>query len=138
MSRENTKQTTSNFALDHINFAIPVSQKSAFSFGILPYSSVGYRYSVPGSLDTISVNNAYSGEGGISKAYLGYGIHFGKHISIGFNANSLFGTIRNRKEAQYPVGTGPFTSTIENKRVINGRTANRRVEKEGVSQCGGR
>src|SRR3546814_4352854 len=74
MSRENTKQTTSNFALDHINFAIPVSQKSAFSFGILPYSSVGYRYSVPGSLDTISVNNAYSGEGGISKAYLGYGI----------------------------------------------------------------
>lgn len=120
MSRGDIKQTNANFSLDHINFAIPVSQKSAFSFGLLPYSSVGYRYSDLGSLDTISINNVYSGEGGISKAYLGYGIQFGKHFSIGFNANYLFGTLKDSKEAQFPQSAGALNTKIENHKAING------------------
>lgn len=120
MSRGDTKQNNANFSLDHINFAIPVSKKSALSFGLLPYSSVGYRYSEVGSLDTIPITNVYSGEGGISKAYLGYGIQFGKHFSVGFNANYLFGKIKANKEAQFPISAGALNSKIENSKAING------------------
>jgi hypothetical protein len=37
-------QRNSNFRFNHITFAIPVSQASALSFGLLPYSQVGYNY----------------------------------------------------------------------------------------------
>ncbi len=35
--------TNSNFRLSHITFAIPVSRRSALSFGLLPYSEMGYN-----------------------------------------------------------------------------------------------
>src|ERR1700690_3203769 len=35
--------TNSNFRLSHIAFAIPVSKRSALSFGLLPYSEMGYN-----------------------------------------------------------------------------------------------
>jgi hypothetical protein len=120
MSRDGASQTNASFNLSHINFAIPVSQKSALSFGLMPYSSVGYRFSSPGSIDTLSINNVYSGDGDISKAYLGYGIQFGKHISLGFNANYLFGNIKNSQEAQYPISTGALNSKLDKNRLING------------------
>ncbi len=120
MSRDGVSQTNANFNLSHLNFAIPVSGKSALSFGLMPYSSVGYRFSSPGSVDTISINNVYSGDGDITKAYLGYGIQFGKHISLGFNANYLFGNLRNSQEAQYPPSTGALNSKVEKNRLING------------------
>lgn len=120
MSRGNTSQTNANFNLSHLNFAVPVSEKSALSFGLMPYSSVGYRFSSPSLIDTIDVNNVYSGDGGISKAYLGYGIQFGKSISVGFNANYLFGTLKNIQEAQYPVSEGALNAKTEKSRFING------------------
>lgn len=120
MSRDGVSQTNANFNLSHLNFALPLSSKSAVSFGIMPYSSVGYRFSSPGKIDTIAINNVYSGDGDISKAYLGYGIQFGKHISLGFNANYLFGKLKNTQEAQYPQSSGALNSKIERSRLING------------------
>lgn len=120
MSRGGVSQTNANFNLNHLNFAVPTSEKSALSFGLMPYSSVGYSFSSPTRIDTINVNNVYSGDGGISKAYLGYGIQFGKNISIGFNANYLFGTLKNSQEAQYPISQGALNTKIERKRHVNG------------------
>jgi hypothetical protein len=120
MSRDGVSQTNANFNLSHLNFAIPVSGKSALSFGLMPYSSVGYRFSSPNTIDTININNVYSGDGDISKAYFGYGIQFGKHVSLGFNANYLFGKLRNTQEAQYPPALGALNSKVERTRLING------------------
>lgn len=122
MSRGKTSQTNSDFNLSHLNFAIPVSQKAAFSFGLMPFSTTGYRFSSPSTVDTISLNHVYSGDGGISKVYFGYGMQFGKHISVGFNANYLFGTLRNIQEVQYPVSQGALNAKSEQSRYINGLT----------------
>ena len=122
MSRDGVSQTNANFNLSHLNFAIPISEKSAVSFGLMPYSSVGYRFSSPGTIDTIDINNVYGGDGDLSKVYLGYGIQFGKNISVGFNANYLFGKLRNTQEAQYPMSLGALNSKVERNRVINGLT----------------
>src|ERR1700754_688153 len=37
-------QKNSNFRFSHIAFAIPVTKRSALSFGLLPYSELGYNY----------------------------------------------------------------------------------------------
>lgn len=120
MTRNDVSQTNANFNLNHLNFAIPTSEKSAFSFGLMPYSSVGYRFASPSSVDTINTNNVYSGDGGISKVYLGYGMQFGKHFSVGFNANYLFGTLKNIQETQFPMSSGALNTKIEDSRLING------------------
>ena len=120
LSRDGASQTNASFNLSHLNFAVPISEKSALSFGLMPYSSVGYRFSSPGVIDTVKINNVYAGDGDISKAYLGYGIQFGKHLSIGFNANYLFGKLRNTQEAQYPAASGALNSKVDRNRLING------------------
>ena len=120
MTRNDVSQTNANFNLSHLNFAIPTSLKSAFSFGLMPYSSVGYRFSSPSTIDTVSINNVYSGDGGISKVYLGYGMQFGKKLSVGFNANYLFGTLKNIQESQFPSSSGALNTKVEDNRVING------------------
>lgn len=118
--RENIKQSNKNFSLGYLSFAVPVSQKSALSFGFKPYSSVGYRYSAPGTIDTMNINSVYSGEGGLTKAYFGYGQQIGEHFSIGANAGYIFGKIEENQEAQYPLNSGALNSKIENSRAING------------------
>jgi hypothetical protein len=37
-------KATANFRLSHIAFGIPVSKRSAISFGLMPYSELGYNY----------------------------------------------------------------------------------------------
>ena len=56
------------------------------SFGILPYTNVGYNYSVSQNLDatgSLSALNTYSGTGGLHLVYLGAGWEPGKGFSIG-------------------------------------------------------
>src|ERR1700761_8051910 len=72
--------TNATFRLSHIAFGIPVTPKSALSFGLLPYSEMGYNYrttktgfgSTPSTggtnTDTSTVNYIKSGTGGLSKA----------------------------------------------------------------------
>lgn len=122
--RDNVKQNNYDFSLGYLSFAVPVTSKSAMSFGIQPFSDVGYRYSSPGVIDTINVNNVYAGEGGISKAYLGYGVQIGKHLSVGASAGYLFGKLENSREAQFPLDAGALNSKIENIQKINGFSFN--------------
>ncbi|HCN85299.1 MAG TPA: hypothetical protein DIT07_17025, partial [Sphingobacteriaceae bacterium] len=76
MSRSNISGNSFNASLSHVLFAVPLNLKSAFSFGLVPYSSLGYQYNLSDKIngDTTDVNYIYSGDGGLSKAYLGYGI----------------------------------------------------------------
>jgi hypothetical protein len=94
--------TNSDFRLSHVAFAIPTSNKSAVSFGLLPYSEMGYnnvqssilnRSNVSGSVDTVN-KTISSGTGTLSKAYLGWGVGIGKHILIGANASYIFGNLQ--------------------------------------------
>ena len=58
------------------------------SFGILPYTNVGYNYSVSQNLDatgSLSALNTYSGTGGLHLVYLGAGWEPVKGFSIGAN-----------------------------------------------------
>jgi len=119
----------SNFRFSHIAFAIPVSRRSALSFGLLPYSQMGYnnlqtktgfRIGTPVDTSTTTVNYISSGEGGLSKAYLGYGFELFKHLMIGGNVSYIFGNTQQSTSTEYPLLYGVMNNEVENTRSIGG------------------
>jgi hypothetical protein len=123
-----TSATSTNFRLSHIAFAIPVTKHSALSFGLMPYSEMGYNYKKTLSsgfktgspVDTNAVNYLYNGNGGISKAYLGYGFGIGKHLLIGANISYLFGNIQQFSSTEIPGLYGTLNSRIEQSNAVGG------------------
>jgi hypothetical protein len=121
-------QTNSNFRFSHITFGMPVTKNSGLSFGLLPYSELGYRYKQTLSrgfgtgspADTNLVNSIYSGEGGLSKFYLGYGINLNKNLAIGANASYIFGNLKQYSSTEFPELYGAFNSRQESNNVIGG------------------
>jgi hypothetical protein len=101
-----TGKSNGNFRLSHFNFAAPVSKHSALSFGLVPYSELGYNYRNTSKIDTNTVNYIYSGDGGLSKAYAGYGFGIGKHLSFGGNISYIFGNLRKFTSTELPYLTG--------------------------------
>lgn len=64
------------------------------SFGILPYTNIGYNYSISDYLTDerdVVYTNSYSGSGGIHQVYFGLGWEFLKGLSIGANISYLWG-----------------------------------------------
>ncbi|QQL48811.1 PorV/PorQ family protein [Mucilaginibacter ginkgonis] len=120
-------QTNSNFRLSHVSFGIPVSKRSALSFGLKPYTELGYNYTQTKSnlgsglpSDTNAVNYIYSGDGGLSKAYLGYGFGLGKHIAFGANASYIFGNLQQFRSVEIPNLYGNLNTRIEQSNSVSG------------------
>lgn len=88
-------QNTTDFNFSHIAFAFPVIKNWGMSFGLIPYSKVGYDIDienpVEGSIDTF--NTSIIGSGGLNNLYWGNGFKLHKKISIGIELSYLFGTI---------------------------------------------
>lgn len=119
--------TNANFRISHIAFGIPITKRSAVSFGLLPYSEMGYNYKESrtgfgsgSAADTNVVNNIYSGSGGLSKAYFGYGFGIGKHLMIGGNASFIFGNLQQYSSTEIPSLYGFFNSKTEQSNSIRG------------------
>ena len=66
------------------------------SFGVVPFTNVGYNYSHTGYVDesnTTTFTNTYSGSGGLHQAYVGIGAQLFKGFSVGGNISYLWGDI---------------------------------------------
>lgn len=119
LTRNNLSETSFNATFSHLAFAIPVSRRSAFSFGILPYSDLGYSYRNKVKIDTTSVDQLYEGEGGLSKAYIGYGYRIGDHLRIGANAEYIFGNLQTTRATEYALA-GAINAKLQNKNSVGG------------------
>ncbi len=94
---DEVSQREYNSSFSHITLAFPLSKRLYFSSGLLPYSSVGYNIEYDSLYenfeDTISISS--SGNGGLSKYYMGSSIRINNIISIGANASYYFGALSN-------------------------------------------
>ena len=120
LSQNQLTENSYNFALSHINFGIPLGRPGGISFGILPFSDVGFSYAIPGTIDTTNIRTVYAGEGGTTKAYLGYGIQLNKNFSVGVNASYIFGTLNNINSIEFPDDIGALNVRKDNSRYVNG------------------
>jgi hypothetical protein len=83
----NARRTT----LDYLAVGLPLG-KWGVGFGLIPYSSVGYKISSVS--DDPAVNNRrYNGSGGMNKAFLGVGYKITPNFNIGADASYNFGKI---------------------------------------------
>lgn len=106
-SRQNDISTSGfNADLNSLAMAFPiVKNKLGFSFGIIPFSSTGYNIISQSSIDTLStksdINYIYKGTGGYTKYYLGAGLKITNSLSVGINANYLFGNVINQRKQEF-------------------------------------
>tara|TARA_R110000868_G_scaffold146710_5_gene367656 strand:- start:3410 stop:4660 length:1251 start_codon:yes stop_codon:yes gene_type:complete len=84
---ESAKRTT----LDYLAVGLPLG-KLGVGFGLIPYSSVGYKIESL-SADINANNRRYSGTGGLNKAFLGVGYKVTPSFSLGADVNYNFGKI---------------------------------------------
>ena len=92
-------QTVNNVSLSHIIFGFPINKKIGASFGIIPYSNIGYA--LENRDENYNANMFYDGDGGISKVYLGGALKLHKNISVGGNTSYLFGGLNRRKKLEF-------------------------------------
>ncbi|WP_158798564.1 hypothetical protein [Pedobacter sp. L105] len=130
LSNGSTTDHSFNGTLSHIALAFPVTSHSALSFGILPYSNLGYRFSEAGTLTSTSgtgnpasanINSVYSGEGGLTKAYIGYGYRIGDNFRIGANIEYIFGDQVENRAVEYPdSGANALGAQLQTKNSVGG------------------
>jgi hypothetical protein len=97
-----------NATISHVALAFPVSRRSALSFGLMPYSELGYDFQSKATLSSSDPTNPaskeatyiYTGEGGLNKAYMGYGFGIGDHFRVGGNVEYLFGNLLQSRSTE--------------------------------------
>lgn len=104
---EDQNQYTNNAYLRYLAMGVPISDWWGMSFGLKPYSSIGYNYQESELLnenDTVDFIN--EGSGGINQFYVGNAFDFEidstKSLSLGFNASYLFGNLYFDQRVVYP------------------------------------
>lgn len=85
----------SSTTFDYLALSIPMG-KFGFGFGLLPYTSVGYKLeSLDDNYTDGRISNRFKGEGGLNKAFLGFGYQITDKLSVGIDAQYNFGNIQN-------------------------------------------
>jgi len=129
LSKGSEKESSFNSTLSHVALAFPVTTHSAMSFGILPYSELGYSFIQKGTIGSTSgtgnpatqnVNNVYTGEGGLTKAYIGYGYRIGESFRIGANVEYLFGNMIENKAVEFYEDAEALATRLQNKNSVGG------------------
>jgi len=112
-------------SLDYMAIAFPVG-KVGIGFGLIPYSSVGYKigtttYVTNNNNDTISSTILReNGIGGVNKVFLGFGYRLSKNINIGGDLQYNFGTIEtNSLQYQTDLQYGSRENNVSDLRGVN-------------------
>jgi hypothetical protein len=99
----NLSQKSSYGSLGNLLFGFPVNKWLKTSFGLLPFSNIGYSIRDDQQLPGIGHTRfEYIGKGGLNQVYIGAGIEPVKNFSAGVNASYLFGTIDKSRATTFP------------------------------------
>lgn len=85
-----------NADLEYVVAGLRLMKHVGLSFGLIPFTNVGYNYSTTTNLSnegTTTTTNTYDGSGGLHQVYLGAGWEPFKGFAIGANISYLWGTI---------------------------------------------
>jgi hypothetical protein len=80
---------------DYLALSVPMG-KFGLGFGLLPYTSVGYKLESNKIVNSENVlGSRFKGEGGVNKVFLALAYQINKELSIGVDASYNFGKITN-------------------------------------------
>ncbi len=109
-STSSQSQKASNVNFQNIAFGFPVNNWWKSSFGMVPYSMVGYKVAIQRMIEgtTDPYNSIITGNGGISKLYWQNTVTPFRNLHLGVSFGYLFGSIRNNESTSYSL----FSSSI--------------------------
>lgn len=91
LKTNSSSDKTSSTTFDYLALSFPIG-KFGIGFGLLPYTSVGYKLE---SIENDVLENRYRGEGGLNKTFLGLGYLITDELSIGIDVSYNFGNVQN-------------------------------------------
>ena len=94
LKSSNNSASTSNSTFEYLAIGLPMG-KLAMSFGLLPYTSVGYKTGFSNYKTATAGEGRFEGSGGVNKAFLAAGYSINKNLSLGIDLNYNFGKISN-------------------------------------------
>lgn len=110
----NLSQSTNYTSLNCILFGFSLSKRWKTSFGVLPFSKVGYSVSNSFPIEDVGqTKHLYEGYGGINQCYWGNAFKISNNFSVGISAHYLFGTITKLRNTSFPDSLFVLSSQIE-------------------------
>lgn len=100
-----------NSAVDYLAAAFRFSKGLGFSLGLRPYSIVGYDFSSTQTMEDVdgygskTTTSGYVGDGGLHLIYAGIGWNPIGHVSVGANANYIWGDYNHTSSVTYSDNT---------------------------------
>lgn len=88
------KLNANNADFEYVVAGFRLFRHFGVSFGLLPYTNIGYSYSnttAVGDVNNTYSYNTYNGDGGLHQVYLGFGWEPFHNFSIGVNGSYLYG-----------------------------------------------
>lgn len=88
------KMNAKNADFEYVVAGFRAFKHVGVSFGLLPFTNVGYNYAVSDYLDgthTTAYTNTYNGTGGVHQVYIGAGWEPVKNLSVGANISYIWG-----------------------------------------------
>ena len=88
------KLNANNANFEYVVAGFRLFRHFGVSFGLLPYTNIGYSYSTTTSVGDVNKTysyNSYNGDGGLHQVYLGFGWEPIHNFSIGVNGSYLYG-----------------------------------------------
>jgi hypothetical protein len=92
ISNSENSEKANRTSIDYIAVGVPIGKFGA-TFGLMPYSAVGYKIQENISSEDKTIN--YNGKGNINSFFIGSAYSINKKLSFGVNVNYLFGDISN-------------------------------------------
>jgi len=109
---------SSSTSVSYIAFGVPLFKgKGGASFGLVPYSDIGYDVRDRVVVDPVGrVDYYFKGSGGLNRFYIGGAYTLFKNLSLGVNASYLFGTLQRIRmiefaDEKYAFNTQSISST---------------------------
>jgi len=91
------RRNRANGNLEYITLQVPLWRRYiAASVGVMPYTSVGYNFSLADSIGSdYHYATTYGGEGGITEVYGGLSLNLLNWFAVGANVYYMFGEVSN-------------------------------------------
>lgn len=93
-----------NYAtIGNLAFGFPVTKWWKASFGLQPYSNIGYSVNKTEIIENVgNTLYQYEGSGGLNQFYVGSAFQLSKHFSVGANAVYMFGNNDRTNSIYFP------------------------------------
>ena len=100
------KSANNTFNMHNIVATLPIARHGAFKLGIVPYSTVSYKFQADETSDALiaeagDIRYTKEGTGGVYQAFLGAGVILWDRLSLGADLDYYFGKIDRNSTATF-------------------------------------